>query len=81
FFNQDLNKDNQRVLSSLINSRHTFDFMHGLVNSLRNEILGLVLISTSIKCSMNLQLEYLEKLKSNNGDEFPTKEKKVFHTR
>ena len=27
--NQDLNKDNQRVLSSLINSRHTFDFMHG----------------------------------------------------
>ncbi|MGA8082467.1 MAG: hypothetical protein WB988_11430, partial [Candidatus Nitrosopolaris sp.] len=37
---------------------------------LRNEILGLVLISTSIKCSMNLQLEYLEKLKSNNGDEF-----------
>ena len=70
FFNQDLNKDNQRILSGLINSRHAFDFMQGLVNSLRNEILGLVLISTSIKCSMKLQLEYLEKLKSNNRDEF-----------
>jgi cell division protein FtsB len=46
--NQDLNKDNQRILSSLINSRYTADFLHGLVNSLRNEILGLVLIAASI---------------------------------
>jgi hypothetical protein len=25
--NQDLNADNQRIVSSLVNSRHTFDFM------------------------------------------------------
>ena len=40
--NRDLNADNQRIISSLVNSRHTFDFMQGLVNSLRNEILVLV---------------------------------------
>ena len=67
--NQDINKDNQRILSSLINSRHTFDYLHGLVNSLRNEILGLVSISAYITCSIGLQFEYLKKLKSNNGGE------------
>ncbi|HXX96275.1 MAG TPA: hypothetical protein VEL11_04055 [Candidatus Bathyarchaeia archaeon] len=67
--NQDLNKDNQRILSSLINSRHTVDFLHGLVYSLRNEILGLVLISAYIACPTK-SLEYLENLKSNKGDEF-----------
>jgi hypothetical protein len=65
--NQDLNKDNQRILSSLINSRHTVDFLHGLVYSLRNEILGLVLISAYIACPTKLQFEYLE-LKANNED-------------
>lgn len=40
----------------------------GLVNSLRNEILGLVSISACIY-SIGLQFEYLEKLKSDNGDE------------
>ncbi|MGB6592481.1 MAG: helix-turn-helix domain-containing protein [Candidatus Nitrosopolaris sp.] len=68
--NRDLKTDNQRILSSLINSRNAFDFMHGLVNSLRNEILGLVAISGYIACSIKLQFEYFEKLKSNNGDEF-----------
>jgi hypothetical protein len=68
--NRDLKTDNQRILSSLINSRNAFDFMHGLVNSLRNEILGLVSISGYIACSIKLQFEYFEKLKSNNGDEF-----------
>ncbi|MGC1929650.1 MAG: hypothetical protein WA667_11790 [Candidatus Nitrosopolaris sp.] len=67
--NQDLNIDNQRILSSLINSRHTFDFMCGLVSSLRNEILGLVLSAASVACSTTFQFEYLE-LKSNNGNEF-----------
>ena len=44
--------------------------MQGLVNSLRNEILGLVLIAACIASSTKSQFEYLENLKSNNGDEF-----------
>ena len=68
--NQDLNKDNQRILSSLINSRHTFDFMCGLINSLRNEILGLASISAYITCSVQLEFENIENLKCNNGNEF-----------
>jgi hypothetical protein len=44
--------------------------MQGLVNSLRNEILGLASISAYIICSIGLQFEYLEKLKSSNGDGF-----------
>jgi hypothetical protein len=58
---RDLNADNQRILSALINSRHAFDFMKGLVNSLRNEILGLVLIAACITSSLRLQFEYFEK--------------------
>jgi hypothetical protein len=75
----DLNKDNQRILSSLINSRHTVDFLHGLVNSLRDEILGLVLITAYIACSTKLQFEYLELKANNEDDEFeePTKEKRM----
>ncbi|MGB6528482.1 MAG: helix-turn-helix domain-containing protein [Candidatus Nitrosopolaris sp.] len=65
--NQDLNKDNQRILSSLINSRNILDFLHGFVNSLRNEILGLVLIAACIACPTKLQFEYLE-LKANDED-------------
>jgi hypothetical protein len=68
--NRDLNADNQRILLSLISSRHAFDFMQGLVNSLRNEILGLVSIAAFIASSTKSQLEYFENLKSNNGDEF-----------
>ena len=60
--NRDLNKYNQRI-----NSRHTFDFMQGLINSLRSEIPGLVSISADITRSIGLQFEYLEKLKSNIG--------------
>ena len=59
-----------QVLSSLINSIHTVDFLHGLVNSLRNEILGLVLIAASIVCSTKLQFEYLELKANNEDDEF-----------
>ena len=68
--NRDLNVDNQRIISSLVHSTHTFDVMHGFVNSLRNELLGLVSISAYITCSIGLQFEYLEKLKSSNGDGF-----------
>jgi hypothetical protein len=68
--NRDLNADNQRILSALINLRHAFDFMQGLVNSLRNEILGLVSIAACIASSTKSQFDYLENLKSNNGDEF-----------
>jgi hypothetical protein len=65
--NTDLDVDNQRVISRLVHSRHTFDIMHGLVNSLRNEILGLVSISAYITCSIGSQFEYLK-----NGDRFAT---------
>jgi hypothetical protein len=68
--NSDLNADNQRIVSNLVNSRYTLDFMQGYINSLRNEILGLVSISVHITCSMGLQFKCLEKLKSSNGDEF-----------
>ena len=79
--NRDLNADNKRIISSLVDiilcyiefslvdSRHTFDVMHRFVNSLRNEILTLP-ISAYITYSIGLQFERLEKLKSNNGDEF-----------
>jgi predicted nucleic acid-binding Zn-ribbon protein len=63
--NRDSNKDNQRINSSLANSRHDFDFMQGLINSLRSEIPGLASISADITRSIGLQFEYLEKLKSN----------------
>jgi predicted nucleic acid-binding Zn-ribbon protein len=63
--NRDSNKDNQRINSSLANSRHDFDFVQGLINSLRSEIPGLVSISADITRSIGLQFEYLEKLKSN----------------
>jgi hypothetical protein len=44
--------------------------MQGYINSLRNEILGLVSICAYITCSIGLQFKYLEKLKSSNGDGF-----------
>ncbi|MGC1932667.1 MAG: hypothetical protein WA667_27145 [Candidatus Nitrosopolaris sp.] len=65
--NRELNKDNERAISTLINLRRTFDFMQCSVNSLRNEILGLALIAAYIACSTKLQFEYLE-LKANNED-------------
>jgi len=65
--NRDLNKDNQRINSSLANSRQSYDFMQGLVNSLRSEIPELVSISADITRSIGLQFECLEKLKSNIG--------------
>jgi peptidoglycan hydrolase CwlO-like protein len=65
--NRDLNKDNQRINSSLANSRHAFDFMQGLIKSVSSEIPELVSISADITRSIGLQFEYLEKLKSNMG--------------
>jgi hypothetical protein len=44
--------------------------MEGLVNSLRGELVGLVSISAYIICSIGLQFEHLEKLKSSSGDGF-----------
>jgi hypothetical protein len=70
---RELNTDNQRILSNVIDSRQTFDYLHGSINSLRNEILGLVSVAVSITYLMKL-VEYLEKLKLNQagggGDEF-----------
>ena len=62
---RDLNVDNHRMLSSLVDSRHTFDFLHGSVNSLRNEILELVLIAAYITYSMSLQFESFQNLRLN----------------
>ena len=80
--NRGLKADNQRISSSLVISRHTFDIMQDSINSLGSEIPGLVSISADIIRSIGLQFEYLEKLKSNSGDGLdrrePTKEKKVF---
>jgi hypothetical protein len=55
--NRDLNVDNQRIVSSLVDSRYTLDFMQGLINSLRSEILGLVSLSAYITYSIGLQFE------------------------
>ncbi|MGC2570278.1 MAG: hypothetical protein WA364_02110 [Candidatus Nitrosopolaris sp.] len=68
--NRGLKADNQRISSSLVNSRHTFDIMQDSINSLRSEISGLVSISADITRSIGLQFEYLEKLKSNSCDGF-----------
>jgi DNA-binding transcriptional MerR regulator len=61
--NRDLNAHNQRIISSLVNSTYTLDFMQGYINSLYS-------ISAYITCSIGLQFGYLEKLKSDNGGEF-----------
>ncbi len=71
---RDLNTDNQRILTRLVHSRHNFEFLHGSVNSLRNEILGLVSIAAYITYLMKSQFEHIETLKLNytvgGGDEF-----------
>jgi cell division protein FtsB len=70
---RDLNENNQRILTSLVHSRHTFDFFHGSISSLRNEILGLVSVAAYIPYLMQLQFEYHQNLESNHvagRDEF-----------
>ncbi len=71
---KDLNTDNQRILSNVVDSRQTFDYLQGRVDSLRNEILGLVSIAACMTYQMNFQFEHLENLKLNyvgsGGDEF-----------
>ena len=69
-YKEDLNTHNQCIISSLINSRHTFDFLQGRVDSLRNEILWSVLIATCVAGSTKSHFEHLEKLNPNSGDEF-----------
>jgi hypothetical protein len=68
---RDLNTDNQRILSSLVQSRHAYDFLHGSTSSLRNEILGLVSIGACVAYLVKLQVEYLQNLVRIGGrDEF-----------
>ena len=73
---RDLNVENHRMLSSLVDSRHTFDFLYGSVNSLRNEALELVLITAYLTCSMVSQFESFQNLRLNYttdaGTEFPS---------
>jgi uncharacterized coiled-coil DUF342 family protein len=71
---RELNTDNQRMLSNIVDSRHTFDYLHGRVDSLRNEILGLLSAAGCITYLIKLQFNYLEDLRLNyavdGGDEF-----------
>jgi hypothetical protein len=58
----DLNDDNQRIPSGLVDAPHTFDYLQGSVNSLRVEILGLVSVAAYITYLIKLQFEHLENL-------------------
>jgi hypothetical protein len=64
---RDLSADNQRMLSSLVDSRQTFDFLRGSIDSLRNGILGLVSIAAFVSHSSKMQFDYLHNLKLNYG--------------
>jgi FtsZ-binding cell division protein ZapB len=59
---RELNTDNQRILSNVIDSRHTFDYLQGRVDSFRNEILGLVSIVACMTYLMKFQFEPLQNL-------------------
>jgi hypothetical protein len=70
---RDLNANNQRILTTLVHSRHTVDFLHGSVSALRNEILGMVSVAAYITYLMQLRFEYYQNLESNHvtrRDEF-----------
>jgi len=71
---RELSIHNQRIIFSLVDSRHTFDYLHGSVNSLKIEILRLVSIAAYITYIMKVQFEHLQNLKLNNvvggGGEF-----------
>ncbi len=59
---RDLNADNQRILSNVVDSRHAFDYLQGRVDSLRNEILGMVSAAGCITYLIKLQFEHLQDL-------------------
>ena len=61
---RDLNTDNQRMLSNVVDSRHAFDYLQGRVDSLRNEILGLLSVAGCITYLIKLQFENPQNLKS-----------------
>ena len=55
--NHDLNADNQRIMSILVHLRHTFDFMQGLVNSLRNahsQVICILNDYTAVICGISI---------------------------
>lgn len=61
---EELNKDVQTMLSSLVESRRTFDFLNGLSFSSRNNILSLISTVTCLVYLRNLQFEYLQNMKT-----------------
>jgi len=52
------------MLSSLAESRRTFDFLNGLSFSSRNNILSLISTVTCLVYLRNLQFEYLQNMKT-----------------
>src|SRR6266487_2244551 len=71
---RDLNTDNQMIMSNVVVSRQTFEYLQGRVDSLRREFLGLVSIAACMTYLVRFQFEHLENLKLNygggGGDEF-----------
>ena len=61
---KDLNTDNQGMLSNVVDSRHAFDYLQGRVDSIRNEILGLLSAAGCITYLVKLQFENPQNLKS-----------------
>lgn len=66
---RDLNVDNQRILSNVVDSRHAFDYLQGRVDSLRNEILGMLSAAGGVTYLIKLQFEHLQDLSRVGGDQ------------
>lgn len=63
---QELNSNNQRILTSLFHSRNAVDYLLGCITSLRNEIVGLITIAAGLTYSMKFQFKSLGNIKIND---------------
>jgi hypothetical protein len=67
---QDLDLDNQTILSSSIRLRRIVDFLEGTAFSLRNEVINLSLICIFIIHLLKFQFHNIQKLQLHQFDEF-----------
>jgi hypothetical protein len=67
---QNLDQDNQRILSSSIRLRHIVDFLEGNVFSLRSEIMNLILICIFIMHLLKSQVHTMQRAQLHQADEF-----------
>ncbi|MFL6377463.1 MAG: hypothetical protein ACJ72R_08390 [Nitrososphaeraceae archaeon] len=67
---QELDQDNQRILSSSIRLKGRVDFLEGSAVSLRNEVINLVLICIFIIYLIKFQFHNIQKLQLHQIDEF-----------